>query len=75
MIKTLMARDDDGLRIGRCGEWLIRVRAFGSAFDLAPAENFDRWANSVAHADLDLPTTARMLGLAQGDLYLWAQGA
>jgi hypothetical protein len=60
-----------GYRVGRCGDWYVRVRRDGSSFDLMrpPFESWDDIASDST--GLTLGQAARVLGIPQGDLYRW----
>jgi len=70
-----IGRDDmTDCRVGRCGDWYVRVRRGGASFDLA-LPPFDGWDDAKAEfTGLTLDQTARLLGVPQGDLYEWGRG-
>lgn len=69
-ISTISRDEETGCRIGRCGDWYVRVRRGGSAYDLSLS--LERWEEMLTGMTLD--QAARMLGLPQGELYDWGRG-
>ena len=69
-ISTITHDAETGCRIGRCGDWYVRVRRGGVSFDLSLS--LDRWEDTFGGMMLD--QAARLLGMPQGDLYEWGRG-
>jgi len=68
------SRDHDtGYRVGRCGDWFVRVRRDGATFDLARPP-FEGWADAKGDLiGLTLDQASRLLGVPRGDLYEWGK--
>jgi hypothetical protein len=69
-ISTITHDVETGCRIGRYGDWYVRVRRGGVSFDLSLS--LDRREDTFGALTLD--QAARMLGMARGDLYEWGRG-
>jgi hypothetical protein len=73
-----LGRDEmTGYRVGRCGDWYVRARRGGLAFDLRPSRysSFSSWDDVPSDLiGLTLDQTARLLGVPRGDLHEWGRG-
>jgi hypothetical protein len=60
-------------KVARYGEWYIRARPDGASFDLA-LPPFKSWEDAKTEfVGLSLDHTARLLGVARGDLHAWGR--